>query len=252
MDPANPSTLYLGTYRLYKTTDRGQSWDYTGLSLQTPTDCQSGECISAIAVAPSDDNYVYVGTNAGNFYASSDGSATFNLVGQGFGPIAKIAVDPQKPQAVYITMVTFSGPRIEASDDAGASWNDISSNLPNIPITALVVNSGSIYVGTEGSGVFVSTNGGTNWSQVGIGLPNVDVRDLVFTANNTLVAGTYGRGVWAFVPGNQGNQGIQLSPPQSKPTHNTQQSMSVTAPMYGMFERKNEIPSIRDRDFRET
>jgi len=195
----DPNTLYLGTYRLYQTTDRGESWNSI-FSLPT-TDC-SAECISAIAVAPSDGNYIYVGTSVGHVYVSSDGGTTFPEEDQGLpnAPITKIAVDPANPQEAYATFLEFQGPRVAQSRDGGNTWSDISSNIPNIPVTAILLDThGSVYIGTN-NGVYVTTDQGASWSQVGTGLPRVDVRDLTFNSNNTIIAATYGRGIWALDP----------------------------------------------------
>jgi photosystem II stability/assembly factor-like uncharacterized protein len=195
----DPNTLYLGTYRLYQTTDRGDSWNSI---FSLPTDDCTVECISAIAVGPSNGNYVYIGTSVGHVYASSDGGSTFSEADQGLpnASITKIAVDPANPQEVYATFLEFQGPRVAQSQDGGNTWSDISSNIPNIPVTAiLLATHGSIYIGTT-NGVYVSKDQGASWSQVGMGLPHDDVRDLTFNANNTIIAATYGRGVWALDP----------------------------------------------------
>ena len=234
MDAMNPETLYLGSYQLYKTSDRGDDWSVISPGVQLPAGrygCSgdssataivpgASECISAIAVSPSNDAYVYVGTDAGRVLISSDGGTTFTDISQGLAsaPITKIAVDPTNPQKFYVTLLQFNGARIEATSDAGASWDNISSNLPLRPATAILLDpQGSIYVGLDG-GVYVSTDQGSSWSQLGTGLPTVDVRDLWFTANNTLVAATYGRSVWAFIP-----SGTQPPPP---PTGN--QTLTTT------------------------
>ena len=195
----DPNTLYLGTYRLYQTTDRGESWNSI---FSLPTNDCSMECISAIAVAPSDGNYLYVGTSLGHVYSSSDGGTTFSEADQGLpsAPITKVAVDPANPQEVYATFLEFQGTRVAQSRDGGNTWSDISSNIPNIPVTAILLDThGSVYVGND-NGVYVSTDQGASWSRVGTGLPQVDVRDLVFNANDTIIAATYGRGIWALDP----------------------------------------------------
>jgi len=206
MDHTSPNILYLGTYRLYKTTDHGDDWTLPspGLPLPAPSDCYSGECLTAITVAPSDGSYVYVGTNMGRIFVSTDGATTFtdvtptNLLPTN-AQVTKIAVDPTNPQKVYATLLPgMQGARILASSDAGGSWSDISSNLPSLAATVVLADShGWIYVGLD-DGVYVSTDGGANWSRLGTGLPEVDVRDLTLSANGTLIAGTYGRGVWAL------------------------------------------------------
>ncbi len=197
MDPTTPATLYLGTFRLYKTTNKGNIWylPAPGLSLT------GGAAISAIAVAPSNGLYVYVGATNGKFFTSTDGGVNFVERDTGLPTrfVTKIAVDPSNPQKVYATFSGFGGGHLFYSANAGTSWSDISSNLPDIPANAVAVDSagGIIYVGTD-VGVFASDNNGASWSVLGTGLPNVTVFDLLFAANGQLLAATHGRSVWRF------------------------------------------------------
>jgi photosystem II stability/assembly factor-like uncharacterized protein len=199
MDPSTPSTLYLGTDRLWKTTNMGNHWFLPdpGLPVTVGT-----TVLSAIAVAPSDGQYVYVGTEYGAFFASTDGGSHFVEKDTGLPPnrlLTGMAVDPKNPQKVYVTFSGFGGMHVFETTSAGTSWSDLTSNLPDLPTNTILLDSinGVIYVGTDG-GVFSSTNGGTSWAVTGTGLPNVPVYDLAFGAGGTLVAATYGRGVWTL------------------------------------------------------
>ena len=90
------------------------------------------------------------------------------------------------------------------STNGGASWTDISGNLPDAPADdLLIVGSGStakIVLATD-VGVFVASTGSgaaTTWSIYGTGLPNASVNDLTlgFSPNGYLIAATHGRGLW--------------------------------------------------------
>lgn len=82
------------------------------------------------------------------------------------------------------------------------TWTDISGDLPNTPVRALVVDpalTGTFYIGAD-EGVLVTRNGGLNWQRLGQGLPRVRVSDLkLHVATRTLRAATYGRGMWDLV-----------------------------------------------------
>ena len=57
-------------------------------------------------------------------------------------------------------------------------------------------NGSSLYVGTD-EGVYELASGTSTWLRFGAGMPNVQVRDLELNqTTNTLLAGTYGRGVY--------------------------------------------------------
>ena len=83
--------------------------------------------------------------------------------------------------------------------DGGATWTSIVGDLPQAPVSDIVLIGSSLYVATD-VGVFNSDNGGTTWSTVGSKLPNVPVTDLEYVANsNSLYAATFGRGIFSLV-----------------------------------------------------
>jgi photosystem II stability/assembly factor-like uncharacterized protein len=204
IDQKNPSVLYLGTTNLYKTTNKGQQWfkPTPGLSLAVPDHCYDGECISAIAIAPTADNFVYVGTTKGRIFTSVDQGEDFTeAVGLPSAPVTQIAVDPIIPSQAYATFSGFGTGHVFSSSNGGSSWKDISSNLPDDPADSLALSAdgSSIYVGTD-HGVYVSVNAGVSWVALGRGLPRVPVMDLKFAPNGNLWAATHGRGAWVYSP----------------------------------------------------
>ena len=82
------------------------------------------------------------------------------------------------------------------STDGGASWNDISANMPDVPVNDVVVlASGSIVAATD-LGVIARSKGATQWKRVGAGLPVTTVMDLTTGPDGQLYAATHGRGIW--------------------------------------------------------
>jgi hypothetical protein len=86
------------------------------------------------------------------------------------------------------------------STDAGETFKDISGNLPDVQATWPLVRDGQLIVGTA-IGVYASrgTNGGS-YAPLGSELPAVAVYQISLKPGdpNTLVAATYGRGVWTY------------------------------------------------------
>ena len=82
----------------------------------------------------------------------------------------------------------------------GTIWQNVSVNLPDVPVNAVLIEPGrpdNIYVGTD-LGAFVSTDGGATWSPFNDGLPLVAVFDLVINSTSGLMlAGTHGRGMFS-------------------------------------------------------
>ena len=85
------------------------------------------------------------------------------------------------------------------TDDFGATWTDISSNLPDEPVYVIVEDAKNpelLFVGTEFA-VYGTVSGGESWARAMNGMPTVPVHDLVIhPRDGDLIAGTHGRSVW--------------------------------------------------------
>jgi len=80
----------------------------------------------------------------------------------------------------------------------GASWTDISGDLPQFAVNDIVVlpgNENVLFVATD-AGVYFTTNGGVNWTRAGNNMPIIPVYDIALSANgNKLIAGTFARSI---------------------------------------------------------
>ena len=81
----------------------------------------------------------------------------------------------------------------------GATWSDISGNLPDAPVNAFAVDNNyqsTLYLGND-VGMYVSFNTGDSWEFLGEELPIVTVGDIkIHPTANFLVAGTHGRSMY--------------------------------------------------------
>ncbi len=204
MDPNSSNILYYGTNYLYRTTNSAGNW--TKISPQL-TDYSGGRLgtITTIAVAPTNSNVIYVGSDDSHIWVSSDNGSTWNEISDGL-PIrwvTRVAVDPTNENIVY---ATFNGLRwkdpeshVFRSTDKGTSWADISSNLPDAPVNAFAVDyvePNRLYLGND-VGMYVSFNSGQSWSVLGEGLPILPIGDIeIHPTTRELVAGTYGRSMY--------------------------------------------------------
>jgi hypothetical protein len=119
--------------------------------------------------------------------------------------VTSIVQDPGNVMHVYVTESGFARNWIPnagighvfESTDGGASFADISGNLPDAPVSSAVLDGSNLIVGTD-TGVYEQAGGGT-WAPLGTGLPTVVVSDLTMVpGSNTLVAATHGRGVFTL------------------------------------------------------
>jgi hypothetical protein len=132
--------------------------------------------------------------------------------------ITGVTPDPTDPKTVYVTLgasatryfaplgslgenaSTAAGGHVYKSTDAGKTFKNISGNLPNVQATWPLVRNGQLIVATA-VGVYASRgkNGGT-YSPLGSNLPSVAVYQISLKPGDpsTLVAATYGRGVYTY------------------------------------------------------
>jgi photosystem II stability/assembly factor-like uncharacterized protein len=225
MDSTNPTNLYYGTYRVWRTTNRSGSWVAISSALVNPS-----IPITNIAVAPSDSNTVYAITKDAHVFMTSSALAdvsggtlpTWADKSSTTLPIrypTAIAVSPADKNTAYITFSGFkwgsdSKGHLFKTTDGGTTWTDVSGDLPNTPANDIVIDPdvpNRLYVATD-AGVFQTDNGGTNWAVLGTGLPNSAVTSIkLHPATHTLRAATHGRGVWDIVVSGSGGS-VTLSP----------------------------------------
>ncbi len=202
-DPSTAGVFYLGTYRLYRTTDRGESW--------TPISAALGGArgfLSAITVAPADPKTIYAGTADGNIQISRDRGGSWTNTTKAPLPgrfVSRIAVHPTQATTAYVVYNGFNTHTPNApghifkTGDGGTTWQDISTNLPDVPLLSIVLDRqqpSTIYVGSD-TGVFQSTDEGRSWIPFNNGLPNVAVVELAMNSSgSTLFAATHGRSVF--------------------------------------------------------
>jgi hypothetical protein len=202
MDQTSPDVLWTGGGRPWRTIDGAGWWEAAGPNFSGVTG------ISAIAIAPSDGNAVYLGYQDGYIARTTNGldpSPSWTLFTDGLyggGWISSIAVDPEDPDVAYCTYSTYGIPHVLRKDHGGTHWTPIDGNgstgIPDIPAHWIAVrpsNTRQLYVGTE-LGAFASDDGGMTWEPVNVGLAHTIVETLDFKDDNTLVAFTHGRGAF--------------------------------------------------------
>lgn len=200
LDAANPDRLWLGTSRVWRSSNRGTTWERASASFGA----EFGDLVNAIATHPASPGTVVVGTARGIYRQTNAYTSGLNTVWQRTQPragwVSSLAFDPSDAQTLYATYSTFGGSHVWRSRDGGVSFSAIDNNLPNLPVHTIAVhpsNSQMLYLGTD-LGLFVSSNGGDTWSaeQSGFGQAIVESLAINSRAPHNLHAFTYGRGIW--------------------------------------------------------
>lgn len=148
-----------------------------------------------------DVNAAYVGKNAAVFRRSGATFVATAALPAGAAAVTDVAMDPTDPNVVF----AIDDNQVFRSTNAGASWTDVTGNLPAIAsqdfrtIEFMAGSTGEfVALGTR-SGVYIAAVDASTWSLLGAGLPDVSVFDLRFVPQQgVLYAGTLGRGVWSI------------------------------------------------------
>jgi photosystem II stability/assembly factor-like uncharacterized protein len=202
--PTDPDTAYAGVEdaALFRTTDGGASWhELAGLrGHESGPKWQPGAggmCLHTILLDPSDPGRIHVAISAAGAFRTEDGGETWRPINRGLvsqyipDPTAEvghcvhcIAKHPSRPATLYMQKHWD----VMRSDDGGASWREVSGDLPSdfgFPIGVHAHEPETIYVvplksdseryPPEGKlRVYRSRTGGNEWEPLTSGLPQKD------------------------------------------------------------------------------
>ena len=106
---------------------------------------------------------------------------------------------------VYVTISGYRNidymPHVFFSDDGGTNWQDISGNLPEVPVNDIIIDpelAGTLYIAND-LGVWYTENHGEYWELLGTDMPTTVVNDLVYHGESrTLTAATFGRSIFRY------------------------------------------------------
>ena len=203
LSPFDAGVLYAGANRLFRSTDRGDSW--TAIS----PDLTHGSSIYRFAESPKQAGVIYAGSDDGSLQMTRDGGKTWtdiakNLPGMFPGGVISGTV-PSRYDAgtVYITVdghyENNFEPYIWASTDYGATFHSIIGNLKGTNVRNLTEdtrNPDVLYIATE-SGIFLTLDRGKSWKRLRANLPMVRVDELtIMPRENSLLIATHGRALW--------------------------------------------------------
>ncbi len=159
--------------------------------------------VADIAVHPTDNNTIYVGTAGGGVWKSQNGGFDFVPVfDKHNSSIGCIAIDPKRPDRViwvgtgetWTRNSTLPGNGLYKSTDGGANWKkmgfDDSERISSIvihpehPDTVYVAVLGHLWGDYDKRGVYKTTDGGKSWKKILSGKADTGVSDLIMDPHN--------------------------------------------------------------------
>jgi photosystem II stability/assembly factor-like uncharacterized protein len=212
LSPHNPNILYHGMQYVFRSLDRGDTWERISPDLTTNDPATRGDIryqtLFAISESPIKHGLIYAGTDDGRLWVTKDGGKAWQETTAGLAPgkwMSRVVASAYKLGTVYLTQNgkrddDFT-PYVWKSTDYGKTWTSIAAGIPVGPVNVIredPVNENILYVGTD-MGAYVTTDGGKTWMVLGGNLPTAYVHDLIIhPRDNVVVIATHGRGMWAI------------------------------------------------------
>ena len=212
LSPHNPNIVYHGMQFVFRSLDRGDTWEKISPDLTTNDPATRGDIryqtLFTISESPLRYGLIYAGTDDGRLWITKDSGKAWQEITAGLAPgkwMSRVVASAYKLGTVYLTQNgkrddDFT-PYVWKSTDFGKTWVSIAAGIPVGPVNVIredPVNPDILYVGTD-MGVYVTLDAGKTWMALGAGLPTCYVHDLIIhPRDNVIVIATHGRGMWAL------------------------------------------------------
>ncbi len=217
LSPHDPDTFYYGGQFLFRTRDRGATWDVVSPDLTRGITIDPQYLISPygtllwIDESPRRQGWFAVGTDDGLIQVTEDGGATWRQASPIPGvperaQLRRVLHSAHDDHTLYASASAHEDDDFRAfvakSTDHGRTWTRIESNLPaQHPVLSLVedpVNPRLLFAGTQ-FGIYATLDGGARWFSLRLNLPTNAIHDMVIhSREGDLVIGTHGRGIWVL------------------------------------------------------
>ena len=230
LSPHDPGTLIVAANRVFKSTDRGDSWtmispDLTKnmsrdsivtmgvrgseIAIARNDGISQWPAIVSLAESPKQPGVYFTGTDDGTVSMSRDGgrnwqNITSRLPGFPEGSyVSEVVPSRFDARTVYITAANYRAndynPYIWASTDGGTTFRSLNGNLRDQVVRTLTEdqkNPDVLYIGTE-TGIFLSLDRGQSWRRLKANLPTVRVDEITLhPRDNAMIVATHGRALW--------------------------------------------------------
>ncbi|MCD6598741.1 MAG: hypothetical protein J7L04_13690, partial [Bacteroidales bacterium] len=222
--------IYLAANKVFRSDDRGNSWDVISDDLSSKTDRNTWKAMdkywgvdavrkdistsqfgTIVSLAESEikEDLLYAGTDDGIIQVTNDAGKEWSMHKSFTGVPEYTYVSDICPSKFdeNIVFASFDNrkrddfkPYLLKSTDKGNTWESIANNLPEQGTVHSIeqdfVNPDLLFAGTE-FGMFFSIDGGTEWVKFQSGMPTIAVRDIAIQKReNDLAIATFGRGFY--------------------------------------------------------
>jgi photosystem II stability/assembly factor-like uncharacterized protein len=192
--PTDSGTLFVsnrweGESGLWKSTDSGQTWVTKTMGL---TDTR----VNNLVFDPTDPLTMYVGTELGNLFVSSDGGDNWSFVDRPTDLIQVLAINPRGEHELWVSNACFAttNQTLKSTNIGHTAWMQVADPVGSDSIGTIVfapqawggeVYSDTLFVSNCWGQAHRSDDGGSSWVQFG---PTTGEWGLVLHSSNPAVA----------------------------------------------------------------
>ena len=212
-----PGVIYAGYQFVYRSANRGDSWDRISPDLTRNDPSQMllksssaipYQTITALAESPRRKGLLYAGTDDGRLHVTQDDGKTWSDLSASVPTsrwYSRVVPSQHAEGTVFVTQRGREdddfGVYVYKSTDYGKTFSSLAANLPAGSVNVVredPSNPNVLYLGTD-FGPFITIDGGRRWLVLGGDLPSVQVSDLAYHVRDRLIViATYGRGMYAL------------------------------------------------------
>ena len=232
LSPLDPGVLYAAANRVFRSTDRGDSWaaispdltknenrndivtmgvKNTDITIARNDGITSWPTIVALAESPRQAGVIWTGTDDGVVQMTRDGGrswtdVTSRLAGFPAGAfVSEVVPSRYDAGTAYVTVdnhrLNDYDPYIWVTTDFGATFRRIDSGLAGEVVRTLTEdqkNADVLYIGTE-TGIMLSVDRGRSWRRLKANLPTVRVDEITLHhRDNAMLVASHGRALWVL------------------------------------------------------
>jgi len=230
VSPHDNETIYFGSQRVWKSTDRGDSWTPISEDLTSNTNRYTLEMIDNVPSVDAlydngamslyatltnlsessiQEGLIYTGSDDGLIHVTEDAGLNWKKAAQLPGVPDRSFINDVEASSHNANVVFASAdahkfgdykPYLFMSSNKGGSWSSIVGDLPEETIVWSIkqdpIDENLLFIGAE-YGMYFSPNMGQNWIKLS-GAPTIAFRDIELHSSGDLVGGSFGRGVFVL------------------------------------------------------
>jgi len=222
--PHDPNVLYVGSNVVFKSSDKGKSWQIISPDLtrhdpatlgasggpitKDQTSIEYYATVFALQESPITPGLIWAGSDDGLIHVTRDGGKTWkNVTPKSLPAWTRISIidpSPHAPGTAWVAANRYQlddfAPYLYRTTDYGATWTRIDAGIARDEFTRSIredlVKPGMLYASTERS-VWFSRDAGAHWESLKRNLPPVPVHDIALRDDDMAIA-THGRAFWVM------------------------------------------------------